>query len=385
MLRISSFRRFLAAPVLSALLGTFGVLAAMAPASAMQPVPYPANPEGLRPPVAVGSALDEQPSYQGQVSCAAKPLKGLVKLRNLILSTYERGYGTASTRSCASGGASEHKEGRAFDWMLDVHNDANRRAAGDFLGWLTTDSGRMARRLGVMYVIYNKQMWRAYDPGWTAYSGYSPHTDHIHISLTWNGARGHTSFWTGRTWAHDYGSCVAFAGQPGTVAGRMPRTKPCPPAAASVWSSQEPLLWLGSTGSAVTEAQRRLGVSATGTFGTTTRSAVLAYQRQHDLPRTGAMDDQTWSRLGSGSLQAPRWSAREAVDAAAAMGSPELHRGDAGRAVYALQTALRMSTADRTGFFGARTATAVLDAKRSAGMSTDDARVTARLWAQLPR
>jgi peptidoglycan hydrolase-like protein with peptidoglycan-binding domain len=236
-----------------------------------------------------------------------------------------------------------------------------------------------------MYVIYNKQMWRAYDPGWTAYSGYSSHTDHIHISLTWNGARGHTSFWTGHTWAHDYGSCVVFAGQPGIVAGGKARTTPCPAPASAVYSSQQPLLWLGSSGATVTSVQRRLGVSATGTFGTATRSAVLAYQRRHDLPRTGAVDDPTWSRLGSGTLQAPRWSPREAVDAAADMGNPELNRGDAGRVVYALQTALRMPTDDRTGFFGGHTATAVLAAKRSAGMSTDNARVTARLWAQLPR
>jgi peptidoglycan hydrolase-like protein with peptidoglycan-binding domain len=235
-----------------------------------------------------------------------------------------------------------------------------------------------------MYVIFNKQIWRGYSPGWTSYTGASPHTDHIHISLTWNGARGHTSFWTGRTWAHDYGTCQLFADQPGTVAGREPRTTPCPEPAAAVSSSERALLWMGSSGSAVAEVQRRLGVSDTGTFGALTRSALLQYQRSHDLPRTGAVDDPTWARLGSGRLEAPRWSASEAADAAHSMGDPELSPGAAGRGAYALQTALRMPQADRTGYFGRRTAEAVLTAKKAAGLADGNARVTAGLWERLP-
>jgi peptidoglycan hydrolase-like protein with peptidoglycan-binding domain len=351
----------------------------------MQPVPFPDNPTGIRPPVAMGQTVDEQPTYQAQISCAAEALPGLVKLRERLLSTYARGWGSASPRSCTYGGTSEHKEGRAFDWMLDVNNDADRRAAGHFLAWLTADQGAMARRLGVMYVIYNKQIWRGYSPGWAAYTGASPHTDHIHISLTWNGARGHTSFWTGRTWEHDYGTCQLFMEQPGTVAGRKPRTTPCPDPAGAVHSSQRAMLWLGSTGSAVGEVQRRLGVSDTGSFGTGTRSAVLEYQRSHDLPHTGAVDDPTWARLGVGRLEAPPWSAVEAADAGHDMGDPELSRGAAGRGAYALQTALRMPAADRTGYFGPRTADAVLAAKRTAGMAADNARVSAELWAVLPQ
>ncbi len=377
-------RRLLARPVLSAAAMSLALLGAMAPAGAMQPVPFPDNPRGMQPPGAMGQTVDEQPDYEGQISCAAKALPGTVDLRAKLLSTYDRGYGSASPRSCTYGGSSEHKEGRAFDWMLNANNDADRRAAGHFLGWLTADGGTMARRLGVMYVIFNKQMWRAYDPGWTSYSGASPHTDHIHISLTWNGARGHTSFWTGRTWAHDYGTCQLFQGQPGTVAGRKPRTTPCPEPAGAISSSERPMLWLGSSGSAVREVQRRLGVSDTGTFGTLTRDAVLRYQRTHDLPRTGAVDDPTWARLGAGRLEAPAWTAREAADAAHSMGDPELSRGAAGRGAYALQVALRMPAADRTGYFGPRTAQAVLEGKRAVGLVDDNARVTAELWDRLP-
>ena len=377
-------RRLLARPALIAAAMSLAVLGAMSPAAAMQPVPFLDRPRGMQPPGAMGQTVDAQPRYQEQISCAAEALPGTVDLREKLLSTYGRGYGSTSPRSCTYGGASEHKEGRAFDWMLNVYNDADRRAAGHFLGWLTADGGTMARRLGVMYVIFNKQMWRAYDPGWSAYRGASPHTDHIHISLTWNGARGHTSFWTGHTWAHDYGTCTLFQDQPGTVATRKPRTTPCSEPAPAVWSSQRGMLWLGSTGSAVREVQQRLGVTDTGTFGTLTRDAVLRYQRSHDLPRTGAVDDPTWARLGLGRLEAPAWSAPEAADAAHSMGDPELSRGATGRGAYALQTALRMPAVDRTGYFGPRTAKAVLAAKRTAGLTADDARVTAELWAHLP-
>lgn len=371
--------------LLAAVAGACLVPALAVPAQAMQPVPFPDEPVGLTPPGPVGSTLDEPAGYQGQLSCAAAPLPGLVRLADLVSSTYDRGSAVASVRSCAEGGTSEHKEGRALDWMLDVDDRADRRVAGDFLGWLTADDGAMARRLGVMYVIYSEQIWSAYSPAWRDYSGYSPHTDHIHISLSWNGARGHTSFWTGRTWKHDYGSCQVFTGQPGTAVGRKPRTQPCPAPAAPVWSSPRPLLWLGSSGTAVSEVQRTLGVSATGTFGTVTRSAVLAHQREHDLPRTGAIDDATWSSLGLGTLEAPAWSPAEAAAQGRAMGSPELGRQDAGRGVYALQTALRLPLDLRTGYVGKQTSAAVVAAKRAFGLDDSSARVTAELWERLPR
>ena len=59
----------------------------------------------------------------------AAPSRGIVKLRALALKTYDRGGSSPATpRACTSGGTSEHKDGRAWDWMLDVHNA--RRQAG---------------------------------------------------------------------------------------------------------------------------------------------------------------------------------------------------------------------------------------------------------------
>lgn len=56
----------------------------------------------------------------------------------------------------------------------------------------------LARRMGIMYVIWNHQIWSpGPDSTWRAYTGTNPHTDHVHISLSWAGARAETSFWSG--------------------------------------------------------------------------------------------------------------------------------------------------------------------------------------------
>ena len=49
-------------------------------------------------------------------------------------------------------------------------------------------------------MIWNHKIWGAYSAsaGWRKYTGANPHTDHVHISFTWAGARKKTSFWTGK-------------------------------------------------------------------------------------------------------------------------------------------------------------------------------------------
>ncbi len=76
-------------------------------------------------------------------------------------------------------------------------------AANALLGWLLKTDAHgnkhaMARRLGIMYIVWNKQMWRAYkaSSGWQPYSGSNPHTDHLHFSFSWAGAKKQPSFWT---------------------------------------------------------------------------------------------------------------------------------------------------------------------------------------------
>jgi peptidoglycan hydrolase-like protein with peptidoglycan-binding domain len=360
-------------------------------AAARPPVNLPANPQGLTPQATLPREIDPAPEYQPQTGCAAKAMPGIVRLRALALTTYGRGGSSPATpRACTDGGTSEHKDGRAWDWMVSVSNQADRAAAADFLSWLTGpgpsgQKGEMAARLGVMYVIYNHKIWAGYSPGWRLYTGADPHTSHVHISLTWNGARAHTSFWTGRVWPTDVGTCQVFSGQPSVVPTRRPRTAACPESVPAPRASSRSLAWLGSAGPAVDDAQTLLGVTESGRFDAAIRTAVLAYQRAHDLPRTGALDDPTWASLDPATsvLRAPDWKPRAAVRWAHANGDPTIHRGGAGEAVFALQTALRIDVPVRNGFYGPQTRAAVLALKQAAGLPAT-ALVNSDVWALLP-
>ena len=329
---------------------------------ASDPVPFPGDPTGLSAPVPQPDRVDPASLYFPQVSCSPRALPGVDKLGALLIKTYGVG-SIGAGRSCSTG-TSEHKEGRALDWTVNVDNAAQRRAAGDFLGWLTANSGVKARRLGVMYVIYNSRIWSAYrlSEGWRSYTGYSAHTDHIHISLSWAGARGNTSFWTGKVGAVDYGRCSTFTGQPATLR-RSPRPVPCAPTTAAVKRSSYATSYYGATGTAVERAQRRLEIGATGSFGGATWSAVKDYQKSHDLPRTGALDGPTWSSLVPSSLS---YDAVEGFTARKAARYGFNHYADrvltkheAGKAVLVLQTALDAPRSKRSGYYGAATIAAV--------------------------
>ncbi|HSK24968.1 MAG TPA: S-layer homology domain-containing protein [Egicoccus sp.] len=148
-----------------------------------------------------GPAIDGYARYEGQTGCSGEQ-PGAQEFRALLQKAYGAN-GAGITRSCSSGGKSEHKEGRAYDWMLNAGSSSDRAKADELLNWLlkTDEHGNkhaMARRFGIMYVIWNRKVWNAYRPeaGWTAYSGYSPHTDHIHFSFSRAGAAKQTSFWT---------------------------------------------------------------------------------------------------------------------------------------------------------------------------------------------
>jgi peptidoglycan hydrolase-like protein with peptidoglycan-binding domain len=349
----------------------------------------PAHPDGLPAQADWDKKIEPLADYEPQLACAAAPLPGTAALRDLVLSSYDRGSDGGAIRSCAVGGQSEHKEGRAWDWMLDVNNAADRRVAGDFLAWLLATRGgetaAMARRLGVMYVIYNRKIWATYSPGWRDYSSGDPHTSHIHVSMSWNGARGTTSFWNGSVPRTDYGPCTFFSGQPAAAPTSKPQTTACPDEASTPRTSSRQFAWLGNAGDNVRRAQRLLGLDASGTFDVATRKRLMAYQVRHDLPRTGALDEPTWASLdpASRSQSVPDWTPAAAAEWGQGHGSPRLHRSSAGKAVYAVQTALGMPDRLRTGFFGRQTARAVVEF-RTAHALPSSPRVTTTVWAALP-
>jgi MYXO-CTERM domain-containing protein len=149
-----------------------------------------------------GSGIDELARYDGADSCDPTPKPGVVAFRDYIMATYPCTADYGISRECDSGGTSEHHEGRAWDWGTTPSIQASQ----DLLSWLlaTDEHGNkyaMARRFGIMYMIFDNQIWEAYraERGWRAYSGSNPHTDHVHFSFSWDGARKKTSFWTGST------------------------------------------------------------------------------------------------------------------------------------------------------------------------------------------
>lgn len=157
--------------------------------------------------------LDAAVEYEGMTTCDPTPRPGALALRQLLLDTY--GPATIGiSRACDQDTISEHKEGRAVDWMVDFRNPEERAQAQAFVDWVTAPGpdgtpAANARRLGIMYMGWGNEMWRAYDTkrGWTELRGcYNRpaagddtdcHRNHVHFSMTWDGAAARTSYWDG--------------------------------------------------------------------------------------------------------------------------------------------------------------------------------------------
>jgi len=83
-----------------------------------------------------------------------------------------------------NGGPFEHPKGRACDWSLQArgfsvaHNADMKNYGNNVMAFLV----RNADRLGVLYVIWYRQIWFP-ATGWKAYYGASTHMDHVHVSM----------------------------------------------------------------------------------------------------------------------------------------------------------------------------------------------------------
>jgi putative cell wall-binding protein len=164
------------------------------------------------PPVPLPPEVDLIDNYEGQILCDPTPKPGTLKLRDTLWRTYGSGIWAGISRDCNVSwdpGISEHKDGRAIDWGVNVRN-GTKSIGDEFVAWATANNGANARRMGIMYMIWDSRMWRLYDMdrGWAEYrncvsrytsSSYDTtcHRDHIHISMTWHGAGAWTSWYDG--------------------------------------------------------------------------------------------------------------------------------------------------------------------------------------------
>lgn len=339
--------------------------------------PYPqVSSSGLPGAQPLRTAVDAVEPYVAQASCDPVEKPGVTTFKRVVMSTYPQGSDWGTVRNCSDDGVSEHLEGRAWDWHVDVNNPAQFDAAAHVLTWLTANNGVNARRLGVMYIGYNHRIWGAYraGDGWRTLNNSNPHTDHVHFSFTWNGATAATSYYTGARTATDFGPCRPYRGQPAPLwTGRNPKECPSPPALPSELDSAG-LLWRGTSSPTVVNVQQKLGVTPTsGFFGTLTANAVAAFQRRAGLPVTAAVDARTWFALG---LNTPlvKPQRKRAL-------KPKMQGTD----VQALQRKLKIAPKHRTGYFGSITKRHVIAWKKRHRMTptpvaTKKMLVRLKLW-----
>ena len=182
--------RLLALPAIA---GTLAGLVVVAPSAAAAP-PTPRET----------AAIEPLAPYQPQFFCRKTVEPGVKAFERLVLKAYPKTGSDGDMRGCTVGGTSEHKDGRAWDWRADHRTKSGRRAGTSMLHWLfATDSygnqDAMLRRLGIMYIIWNKRIWGTWSQSWQPYpcSGVTLcHVNHMHFSFDWAGAEKKTSYWT---------------------------------------------------------------------------------------------------------------------------------------------------------------------------------------------
>ncbi len=312
------------------------------------------------------NALDVAPPYQKGTRCLTSPQPGPVAFAKLLNETYGKHvYGIL--RTCAA----EHGEGRALDWMLNASDPASLALGNALTRWLAApDSqgrqGAMARRFGINYIIWNRQMWRAYDPsrGWAPYYGVSPHTDHIHISFTWDGAYSRNSWWTG-TAVTDY------------LTGPLNSPPPPPPV---MTASGYPWLKQGATGADVALAQKVIGATADGQFGPLTAGALATWQNRYGVTATKELDNATWTKMvGLGAVPS-RTTTTPPTSSLEKYAGTTLKLWSKGEAVKALQGAIGKLTVD--GSYGPLTEARVKEYQKSKGLAVTGV-TDAKVWNAL--
>ncbi len=144
-------------------------IAAVATISLLLVGPAPAASAKVPPPpkALAAATIDAHLGYMPQSTCTPKAKPGTTAVLKLLIATWG-GSSSGISRGCGVGTTSEHKEGRALDWRMNVKSASQRKRVDKAVAWLTANNGEVAYRLGVMYVIWNQRIWSLYYPelGW---------------------------------------------------------------------------------------------------------------------------------------------------------------------------------------------------------------------------
>jgi hypothetical protein len=183
-------------------LNHLGVLVALLLAGSLLPLPS----------ATAAPAIEPFPSYQPQTRCRPHAKPGTLELARWLQRKYPGTGSLGISRPCGTGGVSEHKEGRAFDWEVSAHSARDRRQVGQFLDKIRAadrhgNEDALARRMNIMYLIWNDHIYSSYDhyrkrdylssscKSLRRCSASLRHRNHVHISLTRPGGRGLTSWY----------------------------------------------------------------------------------------------------------------------------------------------------------------------------------------------
>ena len=292
---------------------------------------------------------------------------------------------TGSRRSCGSDAlpTSEHYDGRAVDWFTNVRTATGKARGNALVSWLTAKDAKgnvaaNARRLGVMYIIWNNRIWGAYDPaaGWKPYSSCATHpaaSQRHHVPPQ---PRAPVPVLGGRDAPHvvvdqDRGAAglrpVPGAGPElgARLLARQPRPVPVVPEGRTRSSGASALnrslvtysgmtLRTGSAGPAVMAVQRAVGAGADGGFGPQTAAKVRTFQTGHRLSASGLVDLGTWRALLKATAPAVKPATKAAPKARyAAYEKVVLKIGMRNATVKVLQKALGLTLVD--GDYGPQT------------------------------
>lgn len=164
----------------------------------------------LTPAAHARPSIDDYAAYEPQTTCSPTPKPAMEYLARWLVRRFGGEYGGIS-RACG-GSRSEHKEGRAFDWTMDADDAGDQRRVQRFLKKMLRTDRRgnehaLARRMGIMYIIWDDQMYASYDrfapkpylhPACRSVARCSQtlrHRDHVHISLSRAGGAAETSWY----------------------------------------------------------------------------------------------------------------------------------------------------------------------------------------------